>query len=197
MRWLRALAYVLLGLCGAAALCGGIAAVGLLALSRGWQRERVVREIQLQVDRAWRDADLCGELRIGGVSGELYPELALHDLVWTCRGQTVAEVRSAELRLDLTWIWAQRRAIVEHLRIEGARVALAHEADQRWPWEPESGGATPAGAAPEPPRPFSLEIRDLVLDPVELVASWTQAGQPSRVRATVSGQASQLVLPRE
>ncbi|HXX47801.1 MAG TPA: translocation/assembly module TamB domain-containing protein, partial [Myxococcota bacterium] len=195
MRWIRGLAYAFLAVCGLAVLCVGVAAVALLALSHGWQRERLVREVQVWVDREWTDAGLCGELHIGDVSGELYPELALHDVVWTCRGRTVAQVRSAELRLNLGWLWSQRRAIVEQLRISGASLSLARNADESWPWEPERAGAQPA--APEPPRAFSLEIRDVALEPAELVATWTQEGQPSRLRATIAGQASLLVLPRE
>ncbi|HXZ86908.1 MAG TPA: translocation/assembly module TamB, partial [Myxococcota bacterium] len=182
-------------LCGAAALGAGLLAIGLFALSRGWQRERVVQELQRWANHAWADAGLCGELRIGELRGPLYPELALEHVAWTCRGETVAEVRSAELRLDLTRVWSQRRVIVEQLRIEGARLAVAPDTEERWPWRPAPAAAPGASPAPEP-RPVALELRDVVLEPAEVVAAWTQAGQPSRIRATVSGQASQLALPR-
>ena len=193
MKLLRILRFLVLAACALALVLGAAVGAGWLAVSHGWQRERLRSLVEAQLTSALADAGLRGRVRIGEISGPLYPRLTLHDVVLEREGAVVARVREAELELDLSHLYAERRVIVPRARISGAGLWLAQDARGTWPWqpEPEQAERTLAGE-----RPFSLEFGDVELAGAELDAVWLQAGAPSHVAGTLGGELHHWVLPR-
>jgi autotransporter translocation and assembly factor TamB len=195
MRTLRSFARVVLALSGAALVGVLLAAGGLLAVSHGWQRERVRALAEELAASALGDAGIRGELRIGAVDGPLYPSFALRDVSLTRDGVTLARISAVDVSLDLRNVYSARRCIVSSLRVQGAALSLAPDAGGAWPWE----GAAGAEAKPETPaaeRPCALEIHELEIGGARVDATWTQSGKPSHVAGALAATLHDLVLPR-
>jgi autotransporter translocation and assembly factor TamB len=194
MRKRRAFAFALLALAGVALGLVLLAIGAVIAVSHGWQRERVRLAVEELLASALADAGVRGEVHIGGLTGPLYPTLALTDLSLAQDGVTVARVTRVDVSLDLRSLWSERRWIVSKLRVEGASVSLAPDAKGEWPWQGEPSPVRAAEA--ETVRPVSVEIRELEVAGARLDATWTQSGKPSHVAGTLDGGARELVLPR-
>ena len=191
----RRLALVFGALSFAALLVVLSAGAALYAVSRGWQRERVRGWTEVLLTGALADAGIRGELRIGAISGPLYPRLALHDVALERDGVTLLRVGSAELELDLRRLYSERRVIVQRLLVQGGVLSLAPDARGAWPWELEPERAAPPAVAGEP-RPIALEIRELQIAAARVDATWTQTGRPSHVAGTLDASLHGWVLPR-
>jgi len=192
----RRLALALLALSGAALGVVLLVAVGLLAVSHGWQRERVRSLAETALNRALADARVAGELRIGSVTGPLYPDLQLRDVALVRDGVTAARIREADVSLDLRSLYAERRVILSRLRIAGAEVSLEQDAVGAWPWQREPRAEPTSESEPAAQRPFSLELRELEIADSRVAATWTQTGRPSHVAGTLEASLHEWVLPR-
>ncbi|MFI5315626.1 MAG: translocation/assembly module TamB domain-containing protein [Myxococcota bacterium] len=191
----RLLALTASALAGAVVLLVVLAGAAIVALSHGWQRERIRAELEARLQSALSEAGVRGELRIGALSGPLLPELTLRDVSLERDGVSVARIGSASLELDLRRLYAERRVIVSRLRVEDAALSVAPDARGAWPWTLEP--PRPAEPiAPATARPISLEIRELELAALGLDATWTQTGRPSHVAGTLAGTLHGWVLPR-
>jgi autotransporter translocation and assembly factor TamB len=191
----RLFARALAGLAVTLLLLGAFAWGAVVALSRGWQRERVRAAVEAELSSALADAGIRGELRIGAITGPLYPRLELHDLTLRRDGVTLLRVGVADLELDLRRLYPERRVIVSRLLLQDAALSLAPDASGTWPWELEPAEATPV-AGPDEERPFSLEIRELVIAAARVDGTWTQAGRPSHVSGTLAASLDTWALPR-
>jgi translocation and assembly module TamB len=191
----RLFALALAALTGALLLVVVLSGAALVAVSRGWQRERVRSAAETLLSGVLADAGIRGELRIGAVTGPLYPRLVLSDVALERDGVTLLRVGSAELEFDLRHLYAERRVIVSRLRLEGTTLSLAPDARGAWPWELEPASAAQPAATDEE-RPIALELRELELAPASVDATWTQAGRPSHVAGTLAASLHGWVLPR-
>ena len=192
MKLWRIFRFLLLATCALALALGAAVAGGWWALSHGWQRERLRSLAEEQLTSALAEAGLRGRVRIGAISGPLYPELTLHDVRLERGGAVVVRIAQAELALDLRSLWGERRVIVPHARLTGAVLSLAQNAHGAWPWQPGPDDV----ATPDEERPFSLEVGEVRLDRATLDAVWLQAGAPSHLAATLDGELHGWVLPR-
>ena len=194
MKLRRILALLLLSAVGLVLVAAGLLVGGWLALSQGWERERVRSAAEALLQSALADAGVRGRLRIGSISGPLYPELVLHDLRFERDGLTMARVGAAELGLDLRALYAERRLVIPKLHILGASISLAPDAQGEWPWQLQPS-AEPA-PEPESERPFSVELGLVQVDAADVDAVWIQADKPSHVAARFDGELQHWVLPR-
>ena len=192
---LRRIFLTLFWLTSAVALLLGVAVGGgWLALSHGWQRERIRGLVEQVLTSAVAEAGLRGQVHVASVSGPLYPWLVLHGLWLERDGVTVVRIDETRVTVDLSSFYGERRVIVRRAEISGAAVSLAEDGHGAWPWEPDPDRPAPAEAPAE--RPFTLEVGDVVLSGAELDAVWVQAGAPSHVSARVDGELHRWVLPR-
>jgi autotransporter translocation and assembly factor TamB len=196
MRTLRAIALVLLALSGAALGFVLLVAGGALAVSHGWQRERVRSFAEARLSSALAEAGVRGELRVGSLVGPLYPTLGLRDVALVRDGVTLARIREVDVSLDLGSVYSQRRWIVSRLRLGDAEVSLAQDASGAWPWQGAAQGEAHPETESPAERPFALEIRELAIEHARLDATWIQAGKPSHLAGTLEASLHELVLPR-
>ena len=196
MRKLRVIAVVLGALMGAALGLVLLAAAGALAVSHGWQRERVRSYAEAQLASALAEAGVRGDLHIGALVGPLYPTLGLRDVALVRDGVTLARVRELDVSLDLGSVYSERRWIVPRLRLAGAELSVARDAGGAWSWQEESRPEALPESEPAAERPFSLEVRDLEVESARVEAVWIQDGKPSHLAGTLEAAVHELVLPR-
>lgn len=181
-RWARAAA---LGAAGLAALLATCVAL-LVALSQGWQRERLRGALEAYLARA-----LDARVTLAALEGPLYPELGLRGLVVDAARGRRLEVEVARARLDATALLSERRLVVAWLRVEGARGDL----ERTFAGGPGGSGASPsaaedgAGAA----WPLRVELREIALERSALTLRWGALA----LRARGSLSARDLALPWE
>ncbi|HKJ25175.1 MAG TPA: translocation/assembly module TamB domain-containing protein [Myxococcota bacterium] len=129
---------VLGAVAGAAALLT-LAAGGLaLALSHGFERERLTTWLEARIGGA-----LGAEVSIGALDGPLYPDLVLRGVRVVADGEPLATWGALRLRLDAGTLWTRRTLVVERIEVEQATLRLARGADGRWSFEPP---ARPGGS---------------------------------------------------
>lgn len=174
----------------------------LLALSQGWQRERLTRAVEWGAERA-----LGRTLRIGALRGPLVPELELEAL--ELGPDPSAPEALPALALDWLSIELEPGALsrgeldVVRLQASGLRAALALPTAAETP-EPERSLSERLAALALPVPPLPLRIRRLELSDLELQllpaveASGSSSGGPlpgAALAAALSLEGGELALP--
>ncbi len=107
---------------GLALLLAFASAVLVTALSRGWQRERLVHELETRIGDA-----LDGTLRIGGLEGPLLGGFRVRDLELRAGGQPPLAVAVIDVQFELAPLLRARRLEISSLAVEGLRLAVAEQ----------------------------------------------------------------------
>ncbi len=160
-RTLRIALRALFACAGLTLLLALIGALIVTALSRGWQRERLVHVLEAQLGDA-----LDGTLRIGALEGSLLDGFRARDVELRADGQPPLEISAVSVQFELAPLLRARRLEVPSLIIEGLRIAVEQQAEV---WR-VSGVGRPLGGAhddddpDEAPFPLaSIRIGQLVV----------------------------------
>ncbi len=167
-----------------------LALLVVLAVDRGWQRERVRR-----LAEAGLGAALEAPVRIGALEGVLHDHVQLRDVTLRGAEGSLLRIGSLDADLELSRLWSERRIVVERLLISGVALHAARDAEGRWR---VAGLPEPAPQAEEEtaePPSVSLEIRTLALRDATLQLAWDEAGAASRLAAGLELEARDLVWP--
>ncbi len=125
---------------GLALLLALAGAVLVTALSRGWQRERLVRGLESQLGDA-----LDGTVQIGSLQGSLLGDFRAQDVELHAEGQPPLEISALDVQFELAPLLRARRLEVSSWVVEGLRVAVEEQADG---WR-VSGVGRPLGGEPD------------------------------------------------
>jgi autotransporter translocation and assembly factor TamB len=141
---------------GLALLLALAGALLVTALSRGWQRERLVHVLETQLGDA-----LEGTLRIGSLQGSLLGGFRAQDVELRAEGQPPLEIAAVDVQFELEPLLRARRLEVRSLVVEGLRVAVEEHAEG---WR-VSGVGRPLGGEPDDDdtedTPFPLAAIDI------------------------------------
>lgn len=107
---------------GLALLLAFASALLVTALSRGWQREWLVHELETRLGDA-----LGGTLRIGGLEGPLLGDFRVRDLELRAGGQPPLTVAVLDVQFELAPLLRARRLEIPSLAVEGLRLAVAEQ----------------------------------------------------------------------
>lgn len=125
-RVLRLAGRTLLIASGLALLLAIASALLVMALSRGWQRERMLHEIETQLGDA-----LDGTLRIGSLEGTLLGGFRAVDVELRADGQPPLELAVLDVQFELEPLLRERRLVIGALLVEGLRIDV-EEREQGW-----------------------------------------------------------------
>jgi len=181
----------LAALAGFVALLAAGAVVLVVALSRGFERERVARFVAEQVGAA-----LDAEVRIGRLEGALFDGFRAEDVELRAGDGPPLAAAALSVRFDPSPLWRERRLAIASLELEGLR-ATATADDSGWRLSgvgrPLTGGE-PAGER-GPPALRAVEIERLVVRDAQGKLEIGADGAPdaTRASATLDGDATGLV----
>ncbi len=118
---LAAVAVLAALLLGAVALLGGV-----VAISRGWQRDRLRGAAETALAR-----ELATEVAIGALEGPLVPDLVARELRIGPATSPTLEIRELRVAWDPRASAAERRLVIRSVAVRGVRLAAARDADGR------------------------------------------------------------------
>jgi autotransporter translocation and assembly factor TamB len=160
--WLVAPLRVLATLVGASLALLALAATLVLAISRGWQRERVTRVVEWGVEQVFGRT-----LRIGALRGSLYPELEFSDVELGADSgdpEHSPALTLAHLRLELVpGALSRGELAVRLLRVAGLRVEVVSAAEKK-PEQPEPTLREQIAALALPELPFPIRLQRIEID---------------------------------
>jgi autotransporter translocation and assembly factor TamB len=179
-----------LGAAGALAVAGAV--LLLVALSRGFERERLARFVADEVGAA-----LDAEMRIGRLEGALFDGFRAVDVELRDGGEgPPLSAAALVVRFDPSPLWRERRLAIASLELEGLRATL-RDGDEGWRLagvgRPLTGGDAgeeePDGGAP-PLR--AVEVERLVVRDAQIALEIGAADAPDATRASLAldGEAS-------
>jgi len=164
---------------GSAALVAALAVAGLgVALSRGWQRER----LRAALETALSDV-LGADVAIGALEGPLVPSLRIRNLRIGPPNARSLALESLSIEWDPAVSWDSREIAIRSLVLEGARIFATRD---------ESGRLRAPGLLPDGPGarfalPLPLRVERTALERLRLRVAWQQAGEPAELRAEGRG----------
>jgi len=167
--WTAAVAVVLAGV-----------AAALVALSLGWQRERLVAVLEEQLGD-----QLATSVAIGSLAGPLVGELRLQDVRLGSPDDPLLESETIVLRWDVRSLLPGRPWVIDSLEIRGAHLRLRRDA--------EGALDLPATSGEGPPP--DLRIRLLRIVESRLSAEWSDETGPQRLAAALEAEVREVVLP--
>jgi len=179
---------------GAALLALALGSLLLLALSRGWERERLTRAVAWVAARA-----LERPVRIGALRGPLLPALEIEGLELGASAGEAAAGSAPLLSIDWLALELELGALARGeldlvaLRAGGVRAALPFPADGAAP-EPERPLAERLAALALPTPPMPTRIRRVELSALRLEFGAPTPADPSAALA-LSLEARELALP--
>jgi autotransporter translocation and assembly factor TamB len=193
MRILARLAVrALLALGAASALAVAAAVLLVVALSRGFERERVTRLVAEQVGAA-----LDAEVRIGRLEGALFDGFRAEDVELRAGDGPPLTAAALDVRFDPSPLWRERRLAIELVELDGLRATL-RDGDEGWRLagvgRPLGGGddADEPDGGPPPLRAVTVErlvVRDAQ---VELSIGRDDAPNATRAALTLDGEAADV-----
>jgi autotransporter translocation and assembly factor TamB len=173
---------ILLVLLSGAALLALILSALLMALSLGFQRERLRQAVETTLSRT-----LGTEVAIGALEGHLLPDLVLREVRIGPEADPQLEMGRLAVRLA-GYAPTRGHLIVESFEVQGVRGTLA----------PRDDGASDPAPAPEATAPGvawlrRVEVGRVELREIELELEWGDA--PSRMQLHAGGYAERLEWP--
>jgi len=185
----RAALHVLAAGAALAALVVAAAIVAVVALSRGFERERVARLVAERVGAA-----LDAEVRIGRLEGALFDGFRAEDVELRAGDGPPLAAAAIDVRFDPSPLWRERRLAIASLELDGLRAALTGGGAGGWRLagvgRPLAGGAE--DGAPPALRAVAIE-RLVVRDArVEVALATGDAARDTRAALALDGEAAGL-----
>jgi autotransporter translocation and assembly factor TamB len=177
------------------AVTGGACLAVVLALSLGWQRAWLTREIESRASQ-----ELGTPVSLGALEGHLHRRVVVRDLRIGPADDPQLEVRELSLRWDLPRIVWSRNFVADSVRAVGARAVFTRDQDGSWTW---AGTGAKAGGDAEPeveppaavPWFSGLRVRSLALEDARLALRWGPPESRSQVAAALDGEGREWRLP--
>jgi autotransporter translocation and assembly factor TamB len=162
-----------------------VAAVAVVALSYGWQRDWLRRQLESRLADA-----LETPIEIGSVDGVLHRDVTLRALRVGEPAQPLLTASSLRFRPGRPLLGPTPALTLDELTLAGAHATLRRSPGGAWPWQ----GAAAEGPDEESAWPFLLRLRSVVVEDglLELVG-----GADEAVRIEVSGGLSEAELGAE
>jgi autotransporter translocation and assembly factor TamB len=187
-RWLARGAMALLAI---VLLAGALTLAGALALSRGWQRERLVAVLEAGLVDA-----LGAPVRIEALTGPLHPALALRGVRVGPAERPLAEIERLSLRWSAAELLSGGLLVVDLLEIDGLALRLRADAEGRFALPELPEGSDDDAWQPAVHVRVARVVRSQLLLASEAWsanAAPAQAGEePAHLRASLEGEAQDM-----
>lgn len=180
----RLAARVLLALAAAGALVVAGAVLLVVAVSRGFERERVTGLLAAQLGAA-----LDAEVRIGRLEGALFDGFRAEDLELRAGDGPPLAAAALAVRFDPSPLWRERRLAIALVELEGLRATLRDGAEG---WRlagvgrPLAGGGDAEEAGGGPALLRAVEVERLVVRDARVALAIGADDAPDATRATLA-----------